>query len=80
MDVSKVTIPGDDSGHEYWSISSRTYVRNAINNVKEMLKNEGGLKGTVKTPLPSGYRPELDVTDKLNNEMASRYSQLIGIL
>jgi hypothetical protein len=80
MYIAKVTIPGDDSGHEYWSISSRTYVQNAVNNVKEMLKDEGGLKGTAKTPLPSGYRPELDITDELDNEMASRYSQLIGIL
>jgi hypothetical protein len=26
LDIAKVTIPGDDSGQEYWSISSRTYV------------------------------------------------------
>jgi hypothetical protein len=80
MDIAKVTFPKDDSGQEYWSVSSRTSVRNAVNNVKELLKDEGGLKGTAKTPLPSGYRPELDVSDELNNDMASRYSQLIGIL
>jgi hypothetical protein len=45
-----------------------------------MLRDEGGLKGTAKTPLPSGYRPKLDVTDELNNDMALRNSQLIGIL
>jgi hypothetical protein len=28
----------------------------------------------------SGYRPELDVTDELDSELSSRYSQLIGIL
>jgi hypothetical protein len=28
----------------------------------------------------SGYRPELDVTDELDSNMSSRYSQLIGIL
>jgi phosphoenolpyruvate carboxylase len=53
MDVSRVMIPGDDSGLEYWSISSRTYVRNAVQNIKEMLKDEGGLKGMAKTSLPS---------------------------
>jgi hypothetical protein len=26
MDIAKVTIPGDDSGHQYWWISSHTYV------------------------------------------------------
>jgi hypothetical protein len=45
-----------------------------------MLKDEGGLKGTAKTPLPSNYHPELDVSDELDNDLASRYSQLIGIL
>jgi hypothetical protein len=28
----------------------------------------------------SGYRPELDVTNELDSELSSRYSQLIGIL
>jgi hypothetical protein len=28
----------------------------------------------------SGYRPELDVTDELDPDLLSRYSQLIGIL
>jgi hypothetical protein len=28
----------------------------------------------------SGYQPELDVTDELDSELLSRYSQLIGIL
>jgi hypothetical protein len=55
MDVTKVTIPGDDSGHEYWSILSCTYVQNAVNNVNEMLRDKGGLKGTAKIPFPSGY-------------------------
>jgi hypothetical protein len=72
MDISRVMIPGDESGLEYWSISSRTYVRNN----KEMRKDEGGLKGTAKTPLPSNYQPELDVSNELNNDLASRYSQV----
>jgi hypothetical protein len=81
MDISMVMIPRDDSGHEYWSISSRTYVRKAVQNIKEMmLKDEGGLKGTAKTPLPSNYRPGLDASNELDNDLASRYSQLISIL
>jgi hypothetical protein len=79
--VSKVFIPGNDSHGEYWSISSRTYVQNAVKNVREMLEEEGrGLRSTAKTPFMSGYRPELDVTDELDSNMSSRYSQLIGIL
>jgi hypothetical protein len=46
--VSRVTIPGDDSGREFWAISSRTYVQNAVKNVKEMLLQEGGLKSAPK--------------------------------
>jgi hypothetical protein len=45
-----------------------------------MLQSEGGLKAQVKTPFMSGYRPELDVTNELDSELSSRYSQLIGIL
>jgi hypothetical protein len=78
--VSKVTIPGDSSGSEYCAISSRSYVQNAVKNVKEMLQSEGGLKAQAKTPFMSGYRPEQDVTNELDSELSSRYSQLIGIL
>jgi hypothetical protein len=35
---------------------------------------------TAKTPFPSNYRPELDVTDELSLDLCSRYSQLIGVL
>ena len=38
------------------------------------------LKSNAKNPFPSGYRPELDVTDELGDELASRYLQLIGYL
>ena len=37
------------------------------------------IKNGVKNPLPSGYKPELDVTDELGDKLASRYLQLIGI-
>ena len=37
------------------------------------------LRGT-KTPFPSDYKPELDVTNELDAAGISRYRQLIGIL
>ncbi len=50
-DVRRVTRPGDASGHEYWSFSAGTYVKNAVRNVKLLLKEDGrGLKSTAKTP------------------------------
>jgi hypothetical protein len=81
-DVRRVTRPGDPSGKEYWSFSAATYVKNAVRNVKLLLQAEGrNLKSTAKTPFPSStYRPETDTSDECNDELSSRYSQLIGVL
>jgi hypothetical protein len=38
------------------------------------------LKSTTRNPFPSGYKPELDVTPELNDELGSRFLQLTGIL
>jgi hypothetical protein len=37
----KVTIPGDDTGLEYWSMSSHANVKNVVENMKELLQPEG---------------------------------------
>ncbi|KAI2498321.1 Reverse transcriptase (RNA-dependent DNA polymerase) [Fragilaria crotonensis] len=81
-DVEKVQKPGDPTGREYWSFSARTYVKNAVKNVKLLLQEEGrGLKSTAKTPFPSSsYRPEVDTTDECNSEQATRFQNLIGVL
>jgi hypothetical protein len=65
-------------------MSSETYVRNAIANVKELLREDGRELRTTRrrgtTPLPISYKPELDQTAELPPAMLSRYLQLIGIL
>ena len=38
------------------------------------------VKSAEKQPLPNGYRTELEQSDELSPELASRYLQLIGIL
>jgi hypothetical protein len=38
------------------------------------------LKSNVRNPFPTGYKPELDVTEELYQKLFSRYMQLIGIL
>ena len=38
------------------------------------------LKSNARNPLPTNYRPELDVTEELGPELLSRYLQLVGIL
>jgi hypothetical protein len=41
---------------------------------------EAKLKSTARNPFPSGNKPELDVTPELNDELGSRFLQLIGVL
>jgi hypothetical protein len=80
--IRKLTRPGDPTGHEYWSYSVNTYIKNAVRNAKLLLQEKGhGLKLTAKTPSPSTtYHPEVvDTTDKCDLEMALWYSQLIGV-
>ena len=81
-DVEKTTRPNDSSGREYWSFSAKTYVMNAVKNVSTLLLEEGRfLKNKASTPFPSTtYRPEMDDSDECNEEMATRYMQLIGVL
>ena len=77
--IAKIQTP---DGREIWTSSPREYVRNAIKTVERLFDEDGEgyvLKSNAKNPFPSGYRPELDVTDELGDELASRYLQLIGI-
>ena len=38
------------------------------------------MKSNVKNPFPTGYKPEIDVTEELGPKLASCFLQLIGIL
>ena len=78
--VERFELP---DGREVWSTSPKTYVKNAIKVVEDLLSEDGEgyqLKGNAKNPFPSNYRPEVDVTSELGDGLASRYLQLIGIL
>ena len=81
-DVKKVTQPGNPTGCEYWAFSANTYVKNAVRNVKMLLKEVGrNLKTTAKSPFPStSYRSETSTTEECDADGASRFSQLIGVL
>ena len=65
---------------------SRHYVSNLIATVEDLLREEDReLKGRWKlkphtTPLPKTYKPELDDTRLCNEDHASRYRQIIGML
>ena len=80
--ISKFQIPGDKTGREYWAMSAREYVQEAVRIVKNLLAKEGKTLKTnhVSTPFPRSYQPELDTKPELGPELASCYSQLIGML
>ena len=70
-------------GHEVWVTSLMNYVKNAIEVIEQLLEEDGKgyiLKSKAKNPFPTGYKPELDVTDELDYKLASWFLQLIGIL
>jgi hypothetical protein len=78
--VSKMQLP---DGQEVWTTSPKAYVKNALTVVEWLLQEDGDgyvLKSNVRNPFPTGYKPEIDITDKLSPSLASRYMQLIGIL
>jgi hypothetical protein len=78
--ISKMQLP---DGREVWSTSPKTYVKNSILVVERLLDEDGEwyvLKSNAKNPFPTGYKPELDVTEELHPTLASRYMQLVGIL
>ena len=81
--IEKVQL---ENGDITWSMHSREYVQNAIRNLEQTLKNDGAAplkvfgKRAGERPFPANYRPELDVSPLLKDELANRYLQLIGIL
>ena len=79
-DVGKTQLP---DGHEVWTTSPRTYVVNSIKVVECLFVEDGkgySLKNKVKNPFPTGYQPELDISEELGPDLALRFMQLISIL
>ena len=77
--VGKFQLP---DGREAWSISSNDYLKSAVKNLEQVLEAEGLKLPTKYTdrPYPAAYRPELDTSPPLGDELATRYMHLIGIL
>jgi hypothetical protein len=79
--ISRVQLP---AGREVWATSPKTYIQNSLLVVERFLSEDGedyALRSNIKNLFPTGYKPEIDVTDELvSAELASRYMQFIGIL
>ena len=82
-DIEQFDLP---EGRKAWSIHCTTYIKSAIETVKDLLAEDNrklkgpNNKGRHAGALPTNYKPELDVTDECNADDMSRFQQLIGIL
>jgi hypothetical protein len=64
-----------------WAFGSSQYAHEAVNNVVNHLKKKGEcLLCQVQTPLSYQYRPEIDVSPELDEDDASYYHSLVGVL
>ena len=67
--------------HDGWALSSDKYVKAALDTVETSLADTGKcLPSKCKTPISSGYRPELDTTPELNAKSLQKYQEMIGML
>ena len=68
-------------GSQCWSMSSKKYVKAAVQNVEETLeKFEKRFSGHFVAPLRSGYQPEADDSAELKADGLQYYQELIGVL
>ena len=78
--ISEHVFP-DDPNNPCWAMGSENYVKEAVRNVKAWLDRRGlMLKTRVSSMLPSGYTPELDVSEMLDDDDTNYYQQQIGVL
>ena len=75
---SKVTFA---NGASCWSFSSSQYVQSAVKNVEYNLnKSREKFPPRVKSPGPTKYRPEYDVSPELSSLKTMYFQSLIGVL
>jgi hypothetical protein len=69
------------NGEKVWAASSDTYVKRAVAEAKRELSYvERQMRSNVKSPFPSGYRPNLDSTPELDPRHVSYYASVMGVL
>ena len=77
VQLEKMTV----GTHDGWALSSDKYIKAALDTVEKSLADAPKrLPPKCKNPISSGYRPELDITPKLNAEGLQKYQEMIGML
>ena len=80
---AKVTKMYLSNGTWCWTLSPSKYVKEAMKNCEQVLKDLGGtykLPKHAPNPFHMGYKPELDVSTPLEPELASYYQSVIGVM
>ena len=76
--IKLTTLP---NGVKAWGQSSSHYILNSVANLEDwMSKNGYKLPRKASTPMSTSYRPELDVSPLLDENLANYYQSLIGVL
>ena len=84
--IGKIEYP---DGSKAWTMSSDSYVKEAIRNVKQRLKEDGfrfnkklsDISYSPETPFSTqSYRPELDLSVECSTAQITYYQNLIGVL
>jgi hypothetical protein len=70
------------NGMMCWTVTSQDYVKAAVKNVEEAIKNTRRRLPTanIDTPMNNTYTPELDVTEELSSDDVTFFQELIGVL
>ena len=77
--ISSHLLDGDS--HKTWAIGSSAYLKESLRVVKSRIAPlQLSLKTKVSATMPSGYKPELDSTEFLDDDTSVLYMQFIGIL
>ena len=77
--ISKVRLPNQVVA---WAFSSSKYIKSSVENLEKILKQRNLKLSSKKmdAPISNGYRPEMDISDELNDEDSQLFQSLIGIL
>ena len=74
-----IKIHTNGEGSESWAMSSNDYVRATVAEVVEDLDKQGlKLKGKAYQPYNSNYKPELDVTEELDDDGVAKFQGYVG--